>query len=238
MRAGPSHGTSAIAKPGEIGYKDHSSNPTASSATLIMTDAKLTVFVVDDDEDIRKSLSRSLEKRGYAVQTHATAQSFLDAYDPAQSGCLVLDYGMPGMNGLELQEHLTARKLSIPIIFITGHGGIPQSVQAIKGGALDFLEKPFRQAVLVERIEAAFKIALERDSAREQMQAKAARFDRLTAREQEIVDRILAEPSETSSKEIAGFLGISPRTVDHHRARILEKLGVKSVAEMISLARK
>lgn len=203
-----------------------------------MSDAKLTVFVVDDDDDIRKSLSRSLEKRGYAVETYETAQAFLDAYDGTRSGCLVLDYGLPGMNGLELQEHLSVQKLSIPIIFITGHGGIPQSVQAIKGGALDFLEKPFRQSVLVERIEVAFKMAVERDSVRERMQEKAARFDRLTAREQEIVDRILAEPSETSSKEIAGFLGISPRTVDHHRARILEKLGVRSVAEMISLARR
>ncbi|MDF3605265.1 response regulator [Paracoccus sp. DMF-8] len=201
-----------------------------------MPDAKLTVFVVDDDDDIRKSLSRSLEKRGYEVETHASAQGFLAAYDGARSGCLVLDYGLPGMNGLELQEHLNARKLSIPIIFITGHGGIPQSVQAIKGGALDFLEKPFRQSVLIERIEAAFQIAVERDSARERMQEKAERFDRLTAREQEIVDRILEEPSETSSKEIAGFLGISPRTVDHHRARILEKLGVRSVAELIALA--
>lgn len=220
-----------------MAYKCHSLECHTISA-LAMSQAKLTVFVVDDDDDIRRSLSRSLEMRGYTVETHATAQGFLEAYDGTRGGCLILDYGLPGMNGLELQDHLNAQKLSIPIIFITGHGGIPQSVQAIKGGALDFLEKPFRQSVLVERIEAAFQIAIERASAREKMQEKAERFDRLTAREQEIVDRILAEPSETSSKEIAGFLGISPRTVDHHRARILEKLGVRSVAELISLARR
>lgn len=200
------------------------------------TDPSLTVFVVDDDADIRTSLVRGLNKRGYLVEAYESATAFLAAYSAQRLGCLVLDYGMPDMNGLELQRHLNVENLPIPIIFITGHGGVRESVQAIKGGALDFLEKPFRQADLIERIEIAFEMARARNSLDARSQQQRARFDRLTAREQEIVNRIIAAPSASSSKEIAAYLGISHRTVDHHRARILEKLGVKSLAELIALA--
>lgn len=201
-----------------------------------MSDLPLTVFLIDDDEGIRRSLQRALEKRGYAVESHASAASFLAVYDPDRQGCLLLDYGMPGMNGLELQKHLNGLGATIPVIFITGHGGVPESVQAIKAGAVDFLEKPFRQAHLVERIETAFAIARERLDLDEHDRRMRARFQSLTAREMEIVQRMITRPSEISSKEMAAALGISPRTVDHHRARILEKMGVKSVAELIALA--
>jgi len=204
---------------------------------LSLSDPRLTVFVVDDDEGIRASLGRALTKRGYTVETHATAQSFLAGYDGGAAGCLVLDYGMPDMNGLDLQSHLNATGATIPIIFITGHGGVPQSVQAIKGGAIDFLEKPFRHADLIERIETALAIAREAMTRAARGQEQRVRFGRLTARELEIVERMVAEPAATSSKEIAAWLGISPRTVDHHRARILEKLQVRSVAELIALAK-
>ncbi|WP_199261864.1 response regulator transcription factor [Paracoccus binzhouensis] len=203
-----------------------------------MSDVTLTIFVIDDDDDIRRSLARALERRGYAVESHASAQSFLEGYDPRRPGCLILDYGMPGMNGLELQKHMNAMGMAIPIIFITGHGGVPESVQAIKAGAVDFLEKPFRQTDLLERIETAFVIARARLADEEQSRNHRARFERLTAREMEIVERMVARPSEISSKEIAAALGISPRTVDHHRARILEKLNARSVAELIALAGK
>lgn len=203
-----------------------------------MSDQTLTVFVIDDDEDIRKSLHRALERRGYLVECHASAASFLGGFDPRRAGCLVLDYGMPEMNGLELQKHLNDLGATIPIIFITGHGGVPESVQAIKAGAVDFLEKPFRQTDLVERIETAFAIARGRLADEEQTRRQRAKFDRLTAREQEILARMIARPSEISSKELASALGISPRTVDHHRARILEKMNVRSVAELIALAAK
>lgn len=196
----------------------------------------LTVFVVDDHDDIRSSLARGLTKRGYEVETYASARAFLAAYHAGRPGCLVLDYGMPDMNGLELQKHLNATQMPIPIIFITGHGGVPESVQAIKAGAVDFLEKPFRQADLIACIEVAFNLTHARLAFEARSQRHRARFDRLTARELEIVKRILAEPSATSSKEIAAHLGISPRTVDHHRARILEKLEVKSLTELIALA--
>jgi two-component system response regulator FixJ len=202
-----------------------------------MVENPLTVFVVDDDEAIRTSLSRALGKRGFRVETHASANSFLEAYVVGRPGCLVLDYGMPGMNGLELQRALNAMGSDLPIVFVTGHGGVPESVQAIKGGAIDFLEKPFRQTALIERINLALDIARSQLAAREVGQRKRAQFDRLTARELEIVERMIERPSETSSKEIALWLGISPRTVDHHRARILEKLGLKSVVELIAIAR-
>ncbi len=202
-----------------------------------MPNSPLTVFVVDDDEAIRISLSRALDKRGYRVEAHASAADFLAVYAAGRPGCLVLDYGIPGMNGLELQRHLNAIGSDLPIIFITGHGGVPESVQAIKAGAIDFLEKPFRQAALIERIDLALDIARSQLAARAQGQRQKEMFDRLTAREMEIVERIMGRPSETSSKEIALWLGISPRTVDHHRARILEKLGLKSIVELIAIMR-
>ncbi|MFE3838436.1 response regulator transcription factor [Pseudogemmobacter sonorensis] len=197
----------------------------------------LTVFVVDDDEAIRNSLSRALGIRGYSVETHGSAAEFLAAWQPGRQGCLVLDYGMPDMNGLELQRHMNEAGMPVPVIFITGHGGVRETVAAIKGGAIDFLEKPFRQSDLVERIETAFALLRERLAAEAVARERQARFERLTIREMEIVDYILKNPAETSSKEIAARLGISPRTVDHHRARILEKLDARSLAELIALAR-
>ncbi len=202
-----------------------------------MPEMPLTVFVVDDDEDIRSSLTRALGMRGYRVEAHPSAAAFLAAWDGAAPGCLVLDYGLPGMNGLELQRHLIEIGRQIPIIFITGHGGVPESVQAIRAGAIDFLEKPFPQTALIERIEAAFDQSRSQMDAAAQSQQQKALFDRLTAREAEIVAHIVANPAATSSKDIAAWLGISPRTVDHHRARILEKLGIRSLAELIAMAK-
>lgn len=195
-----------------------------------------TVFVVDDDEDIRSSLSRSLTKRGFAVQTFESARAFLDEYNAGDRGCIVLDYGMEGMNGLELQRKLVAAGRAPPIIFITGHGGIPESVEAMKAGAIDFLEKPFRTEVLVDRINKALQISALTSSARDKALRARVMLDTLTTREREIVDLIVSNPSNTTSKEIARALDISPRTVDHHRARILEKMQASSIVEIIDLA--
>lgn len=199
-------------------------------------DSDQIVFLVDDEQEVRATLSRALEMRGLSVVAYESAEAFLQTYTADTPGCLVLDYGMPGMNGLELQKEMTRLGISLPIVFISGHGGVPESVQAMKGGAMDFIPKPFRQGALIEAIEKAFA----QDSA---VRAKFAqefqtrtKFDRLTAREKEIADFILANPSATSSKHIGRELDISPRTVDHHRARILEKLEVASVAELITLS--
>lgn len=199
-------------------------------------DPNSTVFLVDDEEDIRLTLSRALSKRGFTVETFETAQSFLDVYDTDRPGCLVLDYGMPDLNGLELQEMINERDILIPIIFISGHGGVRESVQAMKAGATDFLEKPFRQNTLVACIEVAFeKDSAARSEARTQKDAQD-RFGRLTSREEEIALYMMDNPSHTASKEISRELDISPRTVDHHRARILEKMEIGSVAELIELS--
>lgn len=197
-----------------------------------------TVFIVDDDPDIRSSLSRALRVRGLAVQSFDSATAFLESYDGNPFGCLILDQGLPGMTGLELQKYLNHQGHALPIIFITGHGGVPESVQAIKGGAVDFLEKPFRQSDLIERINTALEAAERLGRAESQSRDARTKLERLTPREREIVDYMLANPADLSSKGIARTLDISPRTVDHHRARILEKLEIGSVAELIDLARR
>lgn len=200
-----------------------------------MSKTESTVFIIDDDEAIRSSLSRALGKRGFAVNSFASATTFLSEYDPTQPGCLVLDYGMPGMNGLELQAALIEQGYAVPIIFITGHGGVPESVQAIRAGAIDFLEKPFRTEVLVDRINLALEInATENAQRAKALQAKA-KLEMLTSREKEIVDLIVSDPSNTTSKEIARILNISPRTVDHHRAHILAKMQIKSIVELVDI---
>ncbi|MFV0383364.1 response regulator transcription factor [Paracoccus sp. (in: a-proteobacteria)] len=203
-----------------------------------MTTLRGTIFLVDDDPGIRSSLSRALRVRGFDVEAFGSAADFLAVYDDDSVGCLILDHGMPDMTGLELQKHLTGMGCKIPIIFITGHGGVPESVQAMKAGALDFLEKPFRQSDLLERVETALQLSQGLMQLKQQARATGERLARLTPREREIVDHMLAFPAEISSKEIGRHLDISPRTVDHHRARILEKMGVGSIVEMIDLLRR
>lgn len=195
-----------------------------------------TVVIIDDDQDIRSSLSRSLKRRGFEVLAFDSAQAFLDEYDADQVACIILDYGMPETNGLELQARLVEEGSTIPIIFITGHGGIPESVQAMKAGAVDFLEKPFRTEVLVTRINQALEMGAADRELRNKAKNAQERLETLTAREREIVDLIVSNPSDTTSKEIARALDVSPRTIDHHRARILEKMQVKSMVELIDLA--
>ncbi len=196
------------------------------------------VFLVDDDADIRGSLSRALGLRGYVVKSFASAQDFLDSYERNLSGCLLLDYGMPHMDGLELQKHLRDMGSHLPVIFITGHGGVPESVAAMKMGAVDFLEKPFKQSVLIAQIDAALETDKQRRDAAQQTSGIVARFESLTDREQEICLILANRPGQNSSKAIARSLGISARTVDHHRARILEKMNVGTVAELVEASLK
>ena len=192
-----------------------------------------TVFVVDDDEDMRDALTQLLESAGLRVEVHADGPQFLAAYTIDRPGCLLLDMAMPGMTGLEVQAALKARGLSIPIVFLTGHGDIPLAVRAVQGGAVDFLEKPVQGTVLIERV----KRALDLDEGQRQTQTQAQdvlqRHARLSKREKEVMTLAV---SGLTSKEIARELDISPRTVEVHRTHVMHKMGANNVAELVSIA--
>lgn len=197
-----------------------------------METRRSTVFLVDDDPGVRSMLVATLDHHGIQVQEFDSAEGFLEAYSYDQKGCLVLDLSMPNMSGLELQQELMDRNLSIPIIFITGTADIPQTVQALKAGAVDFLEKPFRHEVLIQRISEAFaKDEAMRDQELQNSSIKS-KLARLTDREFEVLKLLVSGTASLSNKEIARELDISHRTVDHHRARIMEKSGAHSITEL------
>jgi len=191
------------------------------------------IYIVEDDAALSRSLARSLRKRNYTVETFASADAFLLAFTSMRPACLILDYGLPGMNGLELQEHLNDNDLRIPIIFISGHGGIPESVRATKAGAIDFLEKPYKPDVLVDRIEEAMKLSNEWIAEEAQAAHLRANLSLLTDREKQVFELIMADPTAASSKALALALNISPRTADIHRSRVFEKTNCATVAELI-----
>ncbi|MGO9931693.1 MAG: response regulator transcription factor [Steroidobacteraceae bacterium] len=190
-----------------------------------------TVYVVDDDEAVRDSLEFLLKSVGLPISRHVSAQVFLAAYS-GQPGCLVLDMCMPGMSGLELQQHLKARGVNIPVLFITGHGDIPMAVEAMRQGAYDFLTKPFHDQDLIDRV----RLALENDARSRRRLSKTdcipRRLDSLTAREREVL-RLVS--TGKLNKVIAADLGVSRRTIEVHRAHLMEKLGVRSLAQLVRI---
>lgn len=192
------------------------------------------MFIVDDDPAIRQSMASALTKRKLSVATFESAAQFLAEVDGSRPGCLLLDLSMPEMDGLQLQQELAQRAIELPIIFITGQGDIPNSVKAIKAGAIDFMEKPFRLELLLQRINEAFAADTAARESRQQYEENRSRFERLTQRELDVMKAMIA--GAATSKEVAKKLGISNRTVDHHRARIMEKTGARSMAELASLA--
>ncbi len=191
------------------------------------------VYVVDDDQAVRDSLRWLIESVGLNVETYASAQAFLEAYYPGRAGVLVLDVRMPGMSGLELQNALASQELRLPVIVITGHGDVPMAVRAMKAGALDFIQKPFNDQELLERIHEA----LERDAPirfeRAERAEVVARLAQLTPRELEVMTRVVAGKP---NKAIAAELGISKKTVEVHRARIMEKMQAESLADLVRIA--
>lgn len=201
-------------------------NPTDTAPTGV-------VYVVDDDEAVRDSLQFLLEAGGYRVEAFASADAFLAGFDPAAVACIVLDVRMPGMSGLELQEELARRRVTTPIIFVTGHGDVPMAVAAMKGGAADFVEKPFDQADLKRKVEAMLERARQAAQANERRRATEALLARLTAREQQVLERIVAG---RLNKQIADDLGISIKTVEAHRANIMDKLQANTVADLMKVA--
>ena len=192
-----------------------------------------TVFIVDDDAAVLKGLTRLLRSARFNVQAFGSPQEFLAQCDPRAPGCLVLDLAMPGLNGLELQAALTAKGSAIPIIFLTGHGDIPTSVQAMKRGALDFLTKPVNDGDLLK----AVQVALEKDHSARQTRAELddiqARLDSLTPREREVLTHVV---SGQLNKETAADLGTAEKTIKLHRARVMEKMKVESLAALVRLA--
>jgi two-component system response regulator FixJ len=193
------------------------------------------VFVVDDDEAICESLRLLIGDIGLEVRTFTSARDFVDKYDSSRPGCLVLDVRMSGMSGLELQARLRELGNHIPTIIITGHGDVPMAVEAMKAGAMDFIEKPFRDQVLLDGIQKAIDLDLRIRRQHKERQDVQARIQHLTQREREVMDRLIAGKS---NKNIAFDLGISQKTVDFHRANILEKVGVASVVELVRLTQK
>ncbi len=192
-----------------------------------------TVYIVDDDEAVRDSLRWLLEANSYRVRAYSSAEAFLAEYDEQHAGVLIVDVRMPGMSGLELQEHLIARKSPMPIVFITGHGDIPMAISTMKKGAVDFLEKPFDETALREIVSRMFEQANQRLSQAKAVRQHEAMLARLTTREQQVLERIVAG---RLNKQIADDLGISIKTVEAHRANIMEKLQVTTVADLMKVA--
>jgi FixJ family two-component response regulator len=192
-----------------------------------------TVFLVDDDVDMRESLSMLLSLEGFSVRAFDSAPAFLADCSPDAPGCLVLDLRMPGMNGLELQAELLRGGYSLPIIFLSGFGDVPTTVRAVKDGAVDFLEKPVRPELLMGRIREALAEDQRRRAEAAARREVLARYAELTPREQEIMVLVT---KGLANKEIAGYLGISPRTVENHRAQVMRKMDAEGLPDLCQMA--
>ncbi|MGD8866165.1 MAG: response regulator transcription factor [Gemmatimonadales bacterium] len=197
-----------------------------------MTELKPTVFIVDDDPGVLDSLKFLMRSVGLTAETYQSARDFLQAFDLDRPGCLILDVRMPEMSGMELQERLKSMESILPIIFITAHGDIPMAVQAVKAGAVDFIQKPFRDQDLIDKVQAA----LQQDAEMRQQLAERAdiseRIESLTPRELEVMELVV---EGKPNKAIAHSLGISQRTVEIHRARVMEKMQAESVPQLVQM---
>jgi FixJ family two-component response regulator len=194
--------------------------------------ARPTIFVVDDDAAVRDALKLLLRSVGHAVETFGSAQEFLDAYGEDRAGCLVLDIRMPGMSGLELQQKLNEKHSILPIIFITGHGDVPMAVEAMQAGAVDFIQKPFRDQDLIDRINQALEKDGSNRAALGERNDIRRRLETLTPREREVLDLVV---HGKANKVIAGDLKLSQRTVEIHRARVMEKMQASSLAHLVRM---
>jgi two-component system, LuxR family, response regulator FixJ len=197
-----------------------------------MTDREPIVFIVDDDEAVRGSLQLLMKSVGLVPNTLGSAREFLDRYDPKQPGCLILDVRMPQMSGLELQERLNARGAVIPVIFITGHGDVAMAVEAMQAGAFDFVQKPFRDQDLIDRIQRALAKDRANRAILTERNLLQQRLESLTPREREVLALV---SSGKPNKLIAADLGLSQRTVEIHRARVMEKMGADSLAQLVRM---
>ena len=197
-----------------------------------MKDRTPIVFIVDDDSGVRSSIRLLLKSIGIDATAMASGREFIDTFNPSQPGCLVLDIRMPGMSGMELQQQLNLRGAIIPVIFITGHGDVPMAVEAMQHGAFDFLQKPFRDQDLIDRIQKALIRDGAARAALQQHDQIRQRLDSLTPREQEVL-ALLAKGLQ--NKVMAAELGLSQRTVEIHRAHVMEKMEASSVAQLVRM---
>lgn len=197
-----------------------------------MSEATGTVFVVDDDEPVRDAIALLLDTVDIPHETFGSAQDFLNVYDRARTGCVVLDIRMPGMSGLELQEHLLAENAPIPIVFITGHGDIPMAVEAMKKGAVDFIRKPFRDQELLDRVHEALSMDEANRQEFSDLEGIRERISSLTPREHEVFERV-AEGQ--ANKVVAIDLSISERTVEIHRSQVMQKTKARSLADLVKM---
>ena len=196
------------------------------------SNARPTIFVVDDDSAVRDALKLLLRSVGQAVETFGSGQEFIEAYSEDRPGCLVLDIRMPGMSGLELQQRLNERHSILPIIFITGHGDVPMAVEAMQAGAVDFIQKPFRDQDLIDRINQALEKDSNNRAALGERNDIRHRLETLTPREREVLDLVV---HGKANKVIAGDLKLSQRTVEIHRARVMEKMQASSLAHLVRM---
>ena len=200
-----------------------------------MNETEPIVFVVDDDLSVRRSTERLLRAAGLEVQTFKSAREFLEKPRPERPACLVLDVRMPGLNGMDLQRELTQSDRHVPIIFITAHGDIPMSVRAMKAGAAEFLTKPFRSRILVEAVRAAISKDQAARKGRSEIEELRQRYEHLTPREREVLPLVAAG---LMNKEVAGKLGTTERTIKFHRAHIMQKARVQSLADLVRMVEK
>jgi two-component system, LuxR family, response regulator FixJ len=194
---------------------------------------KGTVFIVDDDDAVRRAMELLMRSVGLASETFSSADEFLEHFEPDRPGCLVLDIRMPGLGGLELQDRLLELGSSLPIIFITGHGDVPMAVEAMQKGAFDFIQKPFRDQDLLERISDALGLDQRRRTTDAKRTEVLARLEKLTNREREVMRLVV---SGKPNKVIAFDLGVSQRTVEIHRARVMEKMRARSLADLVRMS--
>ena len=196
------------------------------------TKRKPVVYIVDDDDGMRRALTVLMTTVGYQPVAFARPSEFLAKHDPNQAGCLVLDVRMPEMSGLEVQQQLNRNGAMLPVILVTGHGDIPMAVQAMKDGAFDFLQKPFRDQDLIDRINAALKQDAQNRESVDRLADLRQRAESLTPREREVMGHVV---DGKANKVIAIDLGLSERTVEIHRANVMEKMGARSVAHLVKM---
>jgi len=197
-----------------------------------MKQADSTVFIVDDDDAVRDSLDMLMRSVGLAAECHASATQFLEAYDPDRAGCLVLDVRMPGLSGIDLQERLASMHSILPIIFITGHGDVPMAVHALQAGAVDFIQKPFSDQVLLDRVQQAVEKDRKNRALLLQRQKIRERIESLTPREKEVMNMVV---DGKANKVVAIDLGVSERTVEIHRARVMQKTAAESLPHLVRM---